>query len=455
MQVRLTLRYIVMVLISTILLFVSAFFVLSYIEESTEFNQDSPVTFGYNLGVELEGEYEGEISLSEEAMERLVAEEAWLQVLDEEGYVIKSFNTPNYVADHYSPLEITYINNSRSYRPDYRYEVGKNNKGINFITAIPANDWFSLDLEIDGGIIRQFGEMMAIITGIILLIMGFVFSRRIAMPVKKIINGVEGLSAGNYESSYIEKGLYKPVFKQLNQLASRLQSTELERQKTKEQREKWISNISHDLKTPLSTIKGYSEILADEDYAITPDEVNRYSNSIYEKSLYMEEMIEELRLNEQLMQDGINLDRESVNLVSFVRDIIVDILNRPEYAKRTILFNAGEEELNVLLSKDLMRRAIENLLYNALIHNEAETVVTVNIIKEADRISIEMIDNGRGMNAEELDQLFNRYYRGSNTKNYKGTGLGMSIAKEVIEAHDGEIHVESVLDEGTRINIKL
>ena len=453
MRIKLTLRYIVMVLVSTILLLISAFFVLTYIEETAE--MEGPGSFTYNVGDELIVTNNEEVILSERGMERLIEADAWLQVLDREGYVLDTFNPKPRLATHYSPLEIDVFGASESFRPDYHYNVGITHEEIIYLVGLPSKDWLTYPFELSRSMIRQFGQMMLIITGIILLIMGFIFSRRIAKPVTQIIHGVKGLSDSNYEPKYNEKGLYKPVFKQLNQLGSRLQLSEIERRKTKEQREKWISNISHDLKTPLSTIKGYSEILADKDYVVSADEVNQYSSSIFEKSLYMEEMIEELRLNEQLMQEGIQLEKESINLVSFIREIIVDILNRPEYATRTIVFNAEEDVLEVPLSEDLMRRAIENLLYNALIHNEVDTVVTVNVARQQNGVSIEIIDNGRGMTEEELGQLFNRYYRGSNTKSYRGTGLGMSIAKEVIEAHDGEIHVHSVLNEGTQIYITL
>ncbi len=455
MRIKLTLRYIVMVLVSTILLMGSAFFVLTYMEEAHETSLETPHSFTYRLADEIQWNENEEAVLSEEGLEWLVAEEAWLQILDKEGYVVGSYNTTHNLAEHYSPFQIELIGASKSFRADYIYNLGITSDGIDYIVAVHSPDWFEISFEIDKGMLQQFGQIMLVVTGLVLLVMGFIFSRRIAKPVTKIVGGVEGLAVGDYEPKYIEKGLYKPVFTQLNQLASRLQSSEMERQKTKELRDKWISNISHDLKTPLSTIKGYSGILADEDYAVTPDEINRYSNRIYEQSLYMEEMIEELRLNEQLMQEGIKLDMEPVNIVSFVREIIVGILNHPEYINRTIEFNTEEDTLVISLSEDLMRRGIENLIYNALLHNDADTVVTVNITRDDDGVSIEIIDNGRGMNEDELNQLFNRYYRGSNTKSYRGTGLGMSIAKEVIEAHEGNIHVESELTKGTKISIAL
>ena len=91
-----------------------------------------------------------------------------------------------------------------------------------------------------------------------------------------------------------------------------------------------------------------------------------------------------------------------------------------------------------------MERSITNLIFNALIHNQKNTEVFVDIQKR-DKIYIEIIDNGKGISEEDLGKLFNRYYRGTNTADHKGSGLGMSIAKEVIEAHCGSIAVESKL----------
>lgn len=166
-------------------------------------------------------------------------------------------------------------------------------------------------------------------------------------------------------------------------------------------------------------------------------------------------MIEELRLNESLIQKGITLNKEEDNLTSFIKEIVIDILNQPTYAERKLTFHFFDEEIMYVFDKNLLKRSIENLIYNALVHNDNETEVTINLKKVAKIIQIQIIDNGRGMSEETVAQLFNRYYRGSNTKDIQGTGLGMSIAKEVIEAHAGEIRVKSEVGKGTMINIVL
>lgn len=90
-------------------------------------------------------------------------------------------------------------------------------------------------------------------------------------------------------------------------------------------REEWIANISQDLKTPLSSIKGYSEILSESDYNISKEEITNYSNIILEKANYMEDMIEELRLNEKLKQNALTLNKTKNNFTKFLREIVIEI----------------------------------------------------------------------------------------------------------------------------------
>lgn len=234
MHFKLTLRYIMMVLISTILLLGTAFFVLTSFENSNQNNSlRSPIVFAYNFHNEIELDNNEEIIISEQGMEALIEEEAWLQILNDEGYVIQAFNTPDFIAEHYSPHEITYMNQSKSYQPDYLYEIGKTQAGLNYLVAVPSGNWYHLTLDINQQMIRQFGKIMLALTAVILLIMGFIFSRKIAKPVSKIIGGVENLSSGDYKTTYTEKGLYRSIFVRLNQLAIRLKNSELEQEKNK------------------------------------------------------------------------------------------------------------------------------------------------------------------------------------------------------------------------------
>ncbi|GEK90739.1 sensor histidine kinase [Alkalibacterium kapii] len=456
MKIKLTLRYILMIVLSVIILMASAFMVLTYIENTFQNNDtETPDTFAYNFVDEIKMTDSGEVIISDDGKAALLEENGWIQILNQEGYVTQGFNEPDNPAEHYSPTEITFMHLYSGYEKNYLFNVGKTTDNIEYIVAIPKGSWNRYIFEMDQEMIKKFLFTMFFLAVIVFSLMGFIFSQRIASPVAKVISGVERLSAGDYKTEYKENGLYKRVFASLNHLAGRLKTSEIEREKTKKQREKWISNISHDMKTPLSTIKGYSEVLSDTEYDLSRDEIKKYSEIILAKSVYMEDMIEELRLNEKLMHNGIHLDKKAVNLTVFIKEIVIDISNHPGYSDRKVDFYSDEENLTFSCDKDLMKRAVENLIYNALIHNDSDTKVKISM-SEVDRdILIDIKDDGRGMSDEELDKLFNRYYRGTNTKDYKGSGLGMSIAKEVIEAHGGEIEVVSELGKGTHIKIKL
>lgn len=100
-----------------------------------------------------------------------------------------------------------------------------------------------------------------------------------------------------------------------------------------------------------------------------------------------------------------------------------------------------------------MQRAFTNLIYNSIVHNDEDTEIIITMDRK-DKIYIQIEDSGKGISKEDLDNLFEKYYRGTNTgESHKGSGLGMAIAKQIIEVHNGEIEVESTLGVGTKINI--
>ncbi|MGY3839550.1 sensor histidine kinase, partial [Bacillus atrophaeus] len=217
----------------------------------------------------------------------------------------------------------------------------------------------------------------------------------------------------------------------------------------------WISNISHDIKTPLASIQGYAEIIKDKDYDLSLDVIRDYAQIIESKSLYIKEVMEDLNLTTRLKNNDLTLNKKNINLVSLIRDTLIDILNDSRYADKTIEFNASQENILINLDIILMRRAISNLILNALVHNDSNVKIVVHLEKK-ERTHITIKDNGKGIEKKEVDKIFDRYFRGTNTGTlHKGSGLGMAIAKDIIQKHDGEIVINSTVGKGTSINIKL
>ena len=156
----------------------------------------------------------------------------------------------------------------------------------------------------------------------------------------------------------------------------------------------------------------------------------------------------------KLKNGMIPLNKKEGNLARLLKEIIINILNHLEYEDRDIKFCCFLSKVNFNFDNTLLERAFNNLIYNAVIHNPIDTKIKVSI-KEEDKIYIKIEDNGKGMGEENLKKLFERYYRGTSSEiNVQGSGLGMAIAKQIIEVHEGSISVESKLNVGTSINIE-
>lgn len=459
MRKKITLSFLSVIIISSLMIFLMTLAaVYFFVFTKNKVVSDYPPNFTLSFDLYIE-ENDNDILISEKGQQLLKNKNAWIQILDSNGNEIYELDKPEDTPLHYSPAQIVHSHMYPDTIDGYTLFVAEasTDSSVSYIIGFPSTEIGKHTFNYESGLLSlflKFTLLVLLISVVVFLITGSIFGNKLTNPIVQIIEGVELLSQKEYGIQYGEKGIYSKVFASLNMLSENLKSSERERRKNEKMREEWIANISHDLKTPLSTIKGYSEILSDSDYHVSEKEIKHYSSIISEKAVYMEDMIEELRLNEKLRHNVLTLNKTKSDLTKFLRSIVIEILNHPDYSDRKINFNAPDEVIEYKFDKSLMKRCMENLLFNALIHNDKETDVTVNLYKQ-EKIIIEIQDHGRGISEDELGKLFNRYYRGTNTESHKGSGLGMSIAKEVIEAHNGEITVESKLKVGTTIRITL
>lgn len=293
---------------------------------------------------------------------------------------------------------------------------------------------------------------MPILEFIVAIYFGVKFSKKVTEPMKEVIKGVENLEDGNYDILYEGDGIYKDVKMKLNNLSNKLKQNEIERKKIEVMRNEWISNITHDIKTPLSSIKGYAELL--ESYSdFTEDEIKQYGFVINEKSEYIKDLVDDLNLTIYLKDDKRKLNMQKANLVTEIKNSIISILNDSIYLDREITFESNKDIIEETLDIKLLKRLINNIIYNALIHNNDDIKIEVELLK-LEKTHIIIKDNGKGMNEDDLENIFDKYYRGTNTSCiHKGSGLGMAIVYNIVKAHGWDISIESKLDEGTRIEI--
>jgi len=434
--------------IATYLLKVSISNENSYVNWSSQ-----PIPFTSNFSEKIYFK-DGKPQLMDSAIGELKKYKLCFQIVDKNGEVVSGYNVPAGASHHYAPIEMVQLYKDGGSLKNYTMFVGSidnNGEKWTYIIGFPAKiSKITLYLNYD-----KASQVKFVILGVLVLIMILitVYSVRVSYLLSNIIKGIGSLASNSYIPTK-ENGIYHDVYKSLNILNNKLKASEVERKRNETLREEWIANISHDLKTPLSPIKGYAEILTDSQYIVTSEDTKKYGTIILKNVKNVETIVENLNFTYQLKNGMLPLNRKDGNLVRLLKEVIINILNHPEYEDRDIMFNCSEEKIFYNFDNTLLERALTNLVYNAVIHNAPDTMIKV-YIKDEDKIYIKIEDNGKGMGEEKLEKLFQRYYRGTNSNvSVKGSGLGMAIAKQIVEEHKGNIYVESNLNVGTSITIE-
>ena len=417
-----------------------------------------PDRFADNFSIWMENDH-GNIKIEEIGLERLDEYGLWLQVIDEAGQEVFCHNKPENYPQKYSASELislrtsayeqgntvfvnSYVNSGEtwSYLIGFPYAIGKHMLYYNGENVGRLSPFFRMGIFFVLCVIFLF-----------VICYGFWLTRHLG----KIAKGIGNVSLRSY-TPLPEKGVFSEIYGALNKMDTEIRHSDKVQQDTERMRREWIANITHDLKTPLSPIKGYAELLMDSP-APDSETMQEYGEIILKNVHYTEKMMNDLKLTYQLDSGAAPYHPQMVRLVRFLKELVIDIVNDPAFANRSIAFETNMQECEVCLDIDLFRRAVNNLIINALTHNPPETKVTIRI--DADpkkRILIYISDNGIGMSHKEQSELFHRYYRGTNTKEKpEGSGLGLAIAKQIITLHSGNISVNSKPGEGTQFAIVL
>lgn len=215
-----------------------------------------------------------------------------------------------------------------------------------------------------------------------------------------------------------------------------------------------ISNISHDLKTPITAIKGYIEGIMDG-VADTPEKRSRYLRTVYAKANDMEKMIEELFLYSKLDSNSMTYSFTKVNLNDYFEDCIEEI--SMDLERRNIdlgFFNYADKDVVIIADPEQLKRVIMNIVNNSSKYiGNKKGLINIRIREEAEFVQIEIEDNGKGIAKNELSHIFDRGYRTDASRNSAqgGSGFGLSIAKKIIEEHGGRIWATSKENIGTSI----
>ena len=416
-----------------------------------------PNRFTDNFSIWMKND-EGTLQIEDIGLERLDEYDLWLQVIDETGQEVFSHNKPENFPAKYTASELMAFSTS-DYEDGNTVFVSsfeENGQTWNYLIGFPY-DVGKYMLYYNGEVIGRLKPVFTLsLFGVIFagsalfLIYGIWLTRQTG----KIAKGIGNISRRVY-NTIPEKGTFGSIYMALNKMDEEIRHSDQIKEETDRVRREWITNITHDLKTPLSPVKGYAELLADGT-DIDTKTAQEYGTIILKNVDYAEKLMNDLKLTYQLESGAFPFRPQPVRLVRYLKELVIDIANDPAFSDRDIEFACDLPEFTVSIDPDLFHRAISNLVINALVHNPPTTKVIVSVLKENQNIFISVRDNGIGISEAEQAELFNRYYRGTNTKEKtEGSGLGLAIAKQIIVLHGGEIAVKSKIGEGTEFSIRL
>ncbi len=197
-------------------------------------------------------------------------------------------------------------------------------------------------------------------------------------------------------------------------------------------------------------------MLSEPGYTWSEDEVRKFSAIMLEKSAHMDILINDLALTYRIKAGVKPPEGELLELNSWLRSVLDQAGNHPSFVKDHIQYKPASSDIMLKLHGPWLERIVFNLTANALLHNTSETrlIVSVWTNKVEKQVIIEFADNGQGMDAKTADQLFDRYFRGTDTSTMtEGSGLGMAIAKDLVEAMGGTIQVDTAVGKGTTIRL--
>lgn len=366
--------------------------------------------------------------------------------------ISNSFNRGCVIGDSMSNNDyVTTFINSNKDEDTFKFENNRfGNKTI--IKAIKYNSETYIFLNtsiqpLDSSIVllkSQFKTIVIIIFGISLLV-GYFISKMISDPIVKISDSAKEIANGNFKASFLTNS----NIQEIKELSNTLELATKELSKTDELRRDLMANVGHDLKTPLTMIKAYAEMIRDFE-----------NQSVEKRKENLDVIIEETDRLTVLVNDILDLSKmQSKTYELKIEEFDLDDLIRKIIKRYDILIdNEGysfiyENDKSIMVKADKKRieQVIYNLLNNAVNYTGDDKTVTISLKKEKKKCIVEIKDTGKGMEPEEIKYIWDKYYHSEkkHKRNAFGTGLGLSIVKTILESHGYEYGVKSTKGVGT------
>ena len=333
-------------------------------------------------------------------------------------------------------------------------------KQSNFTFSDDSDGMFCIVTTIE----KMVPEVQHLLGGIVLLvIVGMVVTavvmtawiyKSIFAPLKQLKKATHEIREGNldYSLNEISDDEIGDLCKDFEDMRQRLKETAEERLQYDRENKELISNISHDLKTPITAIKGYVEGIMDG-VADTPEKMDRYIKTIYNKTIEMNRLIEELTFYSKIDTNRIPYTFDKVNVDRYFGDCAEELALDLEEKNIDLRYKNDVDKSTIFIADvEQIKKVVNNIIGNSVKYiGKDKGLIQIHIIDAGDFIQIEISDNGKGIAQKDLPYIFDRFYRSDTSRNSMqgGSGIGLSIVKKIVEDHGGRIWALSKEDEGT------
>ena len=270
--------------------------------------------------------------------------------------------------------------------------------------------------------------------------------KKMLQPIKQLNDATKKVAAGDYDIELETKREDEigELTHNFNQMTKGLKSTE-------NLQKEFIDNVSHEIKTPISSIEGFAKLLKDKD--LSDEEREEYSNIIIEESERLSNLaVKMLKLAKLHNQDRI-VNKQEILIAEQIRKAVA--LLEPKWSQKNIIINVNLEEVVFFGDEELIFQVWINILENAIKFSNTNGEIDIKSFKEDNQIIVSIKDNGIGMKQDDIEKAFERFYQIDKSHSEEGSGLGLAIVKRIVELSEGKIEIKSKENKGTTVIVKL
>ncbi|GIM31833.1 HAMP domain-containing sensor histidine kinase [Paraclostridium bifermentans] len=389
-------------------------------------------------------------------IKKVLSEGGWVEEV-EDGKIVNITGVKKDKKEFYAIED--FINEKNT---NYKYEERAYKQGNKlYIVKIPDYDYKILHEMYGTKKAKTYIYFSLVLTIAIVFLMFVLLSilsiKKISRPLKILENEIKKMSEG-YSNVGVKFNSYREfnrIKESFNNTVDKLEKSEIERRIAEDSKKRIIRDISHDLKTPITSILGYSKAIS-QGVVTNEEEKKIYLDYIYNKAKRINYLVDELFVFSKLDSPGYKLNLEKHDISEFVRELVALYYIDIEENGFLLDVNIPEESIYSIIDTKALERALGNIIINAIKYNEVGTTITVDLKKGDKYIDIIIADNGCGISDDVIENIFDEFVRADKArKTDGGSGLGLAITKKIIKLHNGKLKLYSEKEIGTKFSIRL